>query len=218
VEGLADHTKLISKDGDEHQIADSAAPIKDDQGNILGVVVIFRDVTEEYKKNQQIKESRDFLDAVFQSIQDGISVLNTDLTIRYVNPVMETWYSEDMPLIGRKCYNTYHHAAAPCDPCPSIRCMKTKKTESEIIPGSPDPNSPAKWLELYSYPLVDSDSCKVTGVVEFVRDISRRVKDRRQLTTQKERLANILEGTDAGTWEWNVQTGETVFNERCLCH
>ncbi|MBS3774609.1 MAG: PAS domain S-box protein [Bacteroidales bacterium] len=214
VEGLADHTKLISKDGDEHQIADSAAPIKDDQGNILGVVVIFRDVTEEYKKNQQIKESRDFLDAVFQSIQDGISVLNTDLTIRYVNPVMETWYSEDMPLIGRKCYNTYHHAAAPCDPCPSIRCMKTKKTESEIIPGSPDPNSPAKWLELYSYPLVDSDSGKVTGVVEFVRDISRRVKDRRQLTTQKERLANILEGTDAGTWEWNVQTGETVFNER----
>ena len=30
----------------------------------------------------------------------------------------------------------------------------------------------------------------------------------------KERQANILEGTDAGTWEWNVQTGETIFNER----
>ncbi|WP_372986145.1 PAS domain-containing protein [Marinobacter sp.] len=28
------------------------------------------------------------------------------------------------------------------------------------------------------------------------------------------RLKTILEGTRAGTWEWNVQTGETVFNER----
>ncbi|MBU4228547.1 PAS domain-containing protein [bacterium] len=30
----------------------------------------------------------------------------------------------------------------------------------------------------------------------------------------KERQANILEGTNTGTWEWNVQTGETIFNER----
>ncbi len=34
------------------------------------------------------------------------------------------------------------------------------------------------------------------------------------LKTQKERSANIVEGTAAGTWEWNVQTGEAIFNER----
>ena len=34
------------------------------------------------------------------------------------------------------------------------------------------------------------------------------------LRIERERLANILEGTNVGTWEWNVQTGETVFNER----
>ncbi|MFP4260923.1 MAG: response regulator [Opitutales bacterium] len=35
-----------------------------------------------------------------------------------------------------------------------------------------------------------------------------------QNRVQQQRLANILEGTHAGTWEWNIQSGETVFNER----
>ena len=34
------------------------------------------------------------------------------------------------------------------------------------------------------------------------------------LRLERERLANIIEGTNAGTWEWDVQTGETLFNER----
>ncbi len=36
----------------------------------------------------------------------------------------------------------------------------------------------------------------------------------RALTDERQRLANILEGTRAGTWEWNVQTGELRLNER----
>jgi len=45
--GLANHTLLISKDGREIPIADSAAPIFDPQGNLSGVVLLFRDQTEE---------------------------------------------------------------------------------------------------------------------------------------------------------------------------
>ncbi len=39
--GLANHTTLIAKDGKEYQIADSAAPIKNDKGDILGCVLVF---------------------------------------------------------------------------------------------------------------------------------------------------------------------------------
>ena len=45
--GLANHTKLISRSKEEYQIADSAAPIKDANGKIVGVVMVFRDVTEQ---------------------------------------------------------------------------------------------------------------------------------------------------------------------------
>ncbi len=44
--GLRNHTLLIARDDSEIPIDDSAAPIRDDSGNITGVVVVFRDVTE----------------------------------------------------------------------------------------------------------------------------------------------------------------------------
>ena len=57
VVGLANHTVLVSADGSEYQIADSAAPIKDAGGSILGVVLVFRDVTEEYRVAQALADS-----------------------------------------------------------------------------------------------------------------------------------------------------------------
>ena len=51
-------------------------------------------------------------------------------------------------------------------------------------------------------------------VVGTVLDITGRKQAEEQLQTQKIRLQAILDGTHVGTWEWNVQTGETIFNER----
>jgi PAS domain S-box-containing protein len=65
VVGLSNHTALISKEGQEYQIADSAAPIKDDEGNINGVVLVFSDVTEEYRNEKQLKESEEKYKSLF---------------------------------------------------------------------------------------------------------------------------------------------------------
>ena len=58
--GLANHTVLIAKDGTEKAIDDSTAPIKNDQGKIIGVVMVFRDVTERRRTEEVIRtgESR----------------------------------------------------------------------------------------------------------------------------------------------------------------
>ena len=63
--GLANHTVLIAKDGIEHQIADSGAPIFDLKRNIVGVVLVFRDVTKEYQLQEQLNHSQR-MDAVGQ--------------------------------------------------------------------------------------------------------------------------------------------------------
>ncbi|MBU1565713.1 MAG: PAS domain S-box protein [Proteobacteria bacterium] len=52
--GLANHTALIAKDGTERSIADSGAPISDLEGNIIGVVLVFRDVTQEIKTEKEL--------------------------------------------------------------------------------------------------------------------------------------------------------------------
>mgnify|MGYP006281491591 CR=1 FL=1 len=48
----------------------------------------------------------------------------------------------------------------------------------------------------------------------FLRDLTPYRKAQDALREERRRLANIIEGTNVGTWEWNVQTGETVFDER----
>ncbi len=55
---------------------------------------------------------------------------------------------------------------------------------------------------------------ELTGYVGLVEDTTERWQARRALEEERERLAAIIQGTGAGTWEWNVQTGETRFNER----
>lgn len=56
--GLANHTILISRNGHEYQIADSGAPIRDDNGTIVGVVMVFRDVTETYNMEEKMRQSQ----------------------------------------------------------------------------------------------------------------------------------------------------------------
>ncbi|NOZ37580.1 MAG: response regulator [Gammaproteobacteria bacterium] len=56
--GLANHTLLISLDGSEYQIADSAAPIKNEQGEILGVILVFRDVTQQYQSEESLRRAQ----------------------------------------------------------------------------------------------------------------------------------------------------------------
>lgn len=59
VVGLANHTLLISKDGTERPIADSGAPIRNERGEIVGVILVFRDQTEERNAEKALKESEE---------------------------------------------------------------------------------------------------------------------------------------------------------------
>jgi PAS domain S-box-containing protein len=54
VVGLANHTVLIARDGTERPIDDSAAPIRDDEGTIRGVVLVFRDVSERKRAERRL--------------------------------------------------------------------------------------------------------------------------------------------------------------------
>ncbi len=63
--GIDDHTLLLSRDGREYHIADSAAPVRDAEGNIAGIVLVFRDETERYKTAMQLKERMKELDCLY---------------------------------------------------------------------------------------------------------------------------------------------------------
>ncbi len=65
----ADHTALIAKDGTEYQIADYAAPIRDDDKKITGAVLVFRDVNEEYQvREAELRHLRSDLSNIIDSM------------------------------------------------------------------------------------------------------------------------------------------------------
>ncbi len=62
-------------------------------------------------------------------------------------------------------------------------------------------------------PVLDSQG-NISSFISIKIDITERKQLYQELANEKRRLADIIKGTNAGTWEWNIQTGETIFNEQ----
>ena len=181
--------------------------------NIEGKTVILgiaRDISERKKAEEELKENEQFLNNVFESVQDGISVLNPDLTVRHVNEVMNKWNAENLPLEGKKCYEVYHNADKPCDPCPVLRSFKSGKTESNIV--KKPPGSSVEWIELFSYPMIDPDSKKITGIVEFVRDITKNKHAEDKLQESEEKFRLMTTNTLDTIWTTDLEVKMTFVN------
>jgi PAS domain S-box-containing protein len=89
VVGLANHTLLVAKDGTEIPIEDSAAPILDEAGTIIGVVIVFRDATTERRHAAELRESEERFRQMAESIPQLAWMANPDGYLFWYN---RRWY------------------------------------------------------------------------------------------------------------------------------
>src|SRR3954465_8027651 len=84
VRGLANHTLLIAKDGSELPIDDSAAPVWEG-GELVGVVMIFRDITERRQSEHLIESARAYAESIVNTVREPLLILNADLHVKSAN-------------------------------------------------------------------------------------------------------------------------------------
>ncbi|MDD2735916.1 MAG: PAS domain S-box protein [Desulfuromonadaceae bacterium] len=91
--GLTNHTVLIARDGSELDIADSCAPIRNRDNQVIGAVLVFRDVTEEYAVQQSLRDSAALMRAILNTVVDGIITIHArGALIETVNPAAEQMF------------------------------------------------------------------------------------------------------------------------------
>jgi PAS domain S-box-containing protein len=104
ISGLANHTILIARNGTEHHIDDSGSPIRNKSGSLIGVVLIFRDVTERRKYERTRQEQQEILQTLFDHIPVIVTFLDEKGQVKWVNREWTRvmgWSLEEMQEIGR---------------------------------------------------------------------------------------------------------------------
>ena len=187
VAGLANHTLLISKDGTETPIGDSAAPIRHADGPLFGVVLVFRDVTEQRKAQQTASR----LAAVVEHSGDAILTKNLDAVIQTWNPGAERLFgyraeeivgkpvtvlfppdrlNEEDHIIGRL------RQGQPVEQLQTVRVAKDGRRIPVLVSVSP----------------LKNDNGEIVGASKIIHDISEIVAAREALGREKELLATTL--------------------------
>jgi diguanylate cyclase (GGDEF)-like protein/PAS domain S-box-containing protein len=150
----------------------------------------------------------------------GEAIYGTDLegNCTFANPTCTKMLGYDgRDILGKNMHGLMHHSHPDGRPMPPEEC----RIRRAILEGSGvHADDEVFWkadgtsfiAEYWSYPLKVVD--KVYGAVVTFNDITERRKAEESLVAETQRLYNILEGTNLGTWEWNLQTGGLVFNER----
>jgi PAS domain S-box-containing protein len=183
-------------------------PLRDSHGEITGVIGIIHDITERKRTEKYFEEIIDKNPLSIQIVdKEGFTLKGNDAFCKLFGSVPPSDFSifNDFQLKGKgfgeiieliKKGEVVHFPDMPYN----VR---------DSVSGYPD--VPA-WIRTVVFPLMDS-SGKPEKFVFMHENIMERKQAEEALENEKQRLSSILHGTSAGTWEWNIQTGETIYNE-----
>ncbi len=190
----------------------AAAQVESDpDGRPLRVTGVDWDTTRRKTAELALKESEEKFRMLSQSTPAAILLYQNDRWI-YANPAAERISGyESRELLAMNFWDIVH-------PDYRERVKEIGRRRQQVELGVKEyeikilaKDGAEKWIELSS--ASTHVNGRPAGIVSMTDFTARKLAEE-ALAGERQRLAYILEGTNAGTWEWNVQTGEVVINRR----
>lgn len=207
--GLANHTSLISRSGEERHISDSSAPIIDDTGKFTGVILVFSDITESYLRIAKLRKSEQQYRDIFESSGDGIMVMDHDTNLLDINPyaLKRLGYSKN-ELLGKNSFSLLVDDADG-DDIKLSHHIKNRNTDSLRIKLT---TKQKNKIDIETRGIAFTYADKPAFLV-FFNDITERKKNETQLKLYAHVFENTHDGIAVADRNFNILTVNTAFTK-----
>ncbi len=206
----------IHKNGREVIIETNARPIIDIYGNVKGYRGINRDITERIDMHRKLDQERRLSKQYLDVAAVMLVALNKNQEVTLINPKgCEILGYSNEEVIGKNWMENY---------IPAKDVQSTKEVFNQIISGN------LEAVKYYENSIIRKDGTErmiawhnsifkdehgnIIGLFSSGTDITEKKEAEFLISSEKARAENIIEGTNTGTWEWNIESGEVILNER----
>jgi len=129
----------------------------------------FTDITQRKKLESELKNSKNFVETILNSVDESVMVIDREKRIVEVNQQWVNAFGKSREeVIGKNCFEVVHHFKEPCPFCIAAEVFETgtsvKIAREARLPGK------SMYIEISAYPLKENG--KITKVAEIVRDIT----------------------------------------------
>ena len=188
--GLGNHTVLIARDGTERPIDDCAAPIRDTSGEMIGVVLIFRDVTEQRRAERELRQSERELADFFENATLGLHWVGADgIILRANRAELELLGYSREEYVGRPIADFHADEDVICD---ILHRLQAGEQLHEYPARLKCKNGSIKDVLIDSSVMFRDSEFVHTRC--FTRDVTERRRAEKLLACQKQALEMVAEG------------------------
>ena len=206
------HMLIVWPDGQSRHLLVQTAPVRNQSGDITAAVGIFGDITELRQVQEAAQQRATELDAVIDSMADGVVIYNTDGSVRRTNEaamvaghLKETPAERSLPERVRDMIILDEDGEpVPLDALPPLRALRGETVHFQITHVE-QPDGSRRWFATSAAPL-HNQAGEITGAVATLRDISDMRQAEAELRKSEERLNRAQELAHLGSWELDAST------------
>lgn len=216
--GLANYTLLIARDGTRRPIDDSAAPIRDEAGNISGAVLVFRDRTERKRMEKELLHSKESLELAQKVGGIGAWDWNQETKTDRWTDEMYAVFGLD-PKLHKASLKTWLSVLHPEDRAGALHNLETAFNngtplfnEYRIIL----PDGSVRWISTTGKGVYGKD--KPLRMIGVCMDVTERKRSEQALRESEEKYRGIFETSTQGIVVADLETRRFVYVNQALCN